>query len=67
MDNIILEFLQVYKSLDMLCKQILSSDRGVFLTASVKKYKNNKKNNGAEGVWGEWFQNTGAQRAGNIL
>ncbi len=29
MDNIILDFLQAYKSLDTLCKQILSSDRGI--------------------------------------
>lgn len=29
MDNMILEFLEVYKSLDELCKQILSSDRGI--------------------------------------
>lgn len=27
--NIILEFLEIYKNLDELCKQILSSDRGV--------------------------------------
>lgn len=29
MDNIILEFLEVYKCLDELCKQVLSSDRGI--------------------------------------
>lgn len=29
MDNLILEFLEAYKSLDELCRQILSSDRGV--------------------------------------
>lgn len=29
MNNNILEFLEVYKSLDELCKQILSSDRGI--------------------------------------
>lgn len=29
MKNIILEFLEAYKSLDELCKQILSSDRGI--------------------------------------
>ena len=29
MENIILEFLEAYKSLDELCKQILSSDRGI--------------------------------------
>lgn len=29
MNNIILEFLENYKSLDELCKQILSSDRGI--------------------------------------
>ena len=29
MDNMILEFLEAYKSLDELCKQILSSDRGI--------------------------------------
>lgn len=29
MDNIILEFLETYKSLDELCRQILSSERGV--------------------------------------
>lgn len=29
MSNIILEFLEAYKSLDKLCKQILSSDRGI--------------------------------------
>lgn len=29
MNNIILEFLEEYKSLDELCKQILSSDRGI--------------------------------------
>lgn len=29
MENIILEFLEEYKSLDELCKQILSSDRGI--------------------------------------
>lgn len=29
MDSIILEFLEVYKRLDELCKQILSSDTGI--------------------------------------
>lgn len=29
MDNMILEFLEAYKSPDELCKQILSSDRGI--------------------------------------
>lgn len=29
MNSIILEFLEAYKSLDELCKQILSSDRGI--------------------------------------
>lgn len=29
MDNIILDFLEAYKSLDTLCKQILSSDKGI--------------------------------------
>lgn len=29
MDNIILEFLEAYKSLDELCRQILASERGV--------------------------------------
>ena len=29
MDNMILEFLEAYKSLDELCQQILSSDRGI--------------------------------------
>lgn len=29
MNNLILEYLEAYKSLDMLCRQVLESDRGV--------------------------------------
>lgn len=39
MDHIILEFLEAYKSLDELCKQILSTDRGISDYIDEMKYE----------------------------